>query len=216
MNPAARKKQRYRRQLRKYRKATRQQQRRDRAGSMAELRQPAGEDLPYSADLERFLSSVQQRGDVARAQRDEGMAALQQDYFDPSDPFSRTALMNRSLRQAADETFRGGAAAGRLYSGSLVAAQLEDAHRAGGQRRELERGFMGAAGELQRGYADQVGALAAEGEGALFDAARSRAADIEATSLPSFRAMGRDALGNILPKPKKKHLTKPIKPRFMR
>lgn len=138
----------------------------------------AGSPGDFDAALERFLSSQQQQADVARAQANEARGTLHNQFFNPADPFSRQALLEKSLGDSLREGLYSTASRGQLYSGALEESQA--ATRFAGQQDydAMMDEYAERAGGIDRDLADRLGALGQSSEQAIFDRTHDYSYDV--------------------------------------
>lgn len=137
----------------------------------------------YSADLERYLSGLQEQGDSATAAAAQQRAELFNRYFDPNNAFSNQAMLQRQLHQAHAENALGMGASGHLYSGALEALDAETAF--GGQQAEdaLLREYADRSGSVDSALLGATTGLTGKAEDAIWQYAAAMAADSSDTPI---------------------------------
>lgn len=147
-------------------------------------RMPA--ELAFDPVLERTLSGYQRDADVATAQAQEQREALFAQTFDPNDPFAKQALLDRNLKEAAQQnSLRFGQRSGGIYSGAMEASQGRQAFDAAQQQDSLFKAYASSMGDVERGLADTLGGLTRSSEDAIFSTTQAQAADWESAT-PEF------------------------------
>jgi len=131
--------------------------------------------LDFSAELENYLSGVLQQADVAVAQGDEAKAGLFNQYFDPNNPFSNQAMLQRQLHQAHAENALGMGASGHLYSGALEAADAQTAFSGQQAQDQMLRDYLQKFGGIERDTASVLGGATSDANKAIFDWAQQMA-----------------------------------------
>jgi hypothetical protein len=129
----------------------------------------AGNPGDFDPALERYLSGLQQQGDVARVQRDEQLGTLKNEYFNPSDPFSRQALLEKSLGDSMRENLYSSASRGQLYSGNLEEQNMATQFAGQQDYDTMLDDYADQAGGIERDYTNRLGTLGQDAEGAIFD-----------------------------------------------
>lgn len=188
----------------KWKKAKRRYERSKQAVSDAQ-RQDLQPDISFDAGLERFLSSQQREGDIAMADATEQRSSLMNSYFDPNNPFSQQALLEKSIGDTRKAQVGQFASRGRLYSGGLEHELAQDAYQGQKGRDDLSRNYGKAVTGIERGFNDKLSGLQSESEKALWSNQQRRADDLGATAAPSFAELGLNAQGGKIRKPKKKN-----------
>jgi hypothetical protein len=206
---------RYKRQMRRFRQAKRQQKNFDAAGSEEQLA-ASGPGIQFDPELEFLLSDIQKQGDRGLATRNEGLENLYNEFYDPANPFSRMALAEKSLGDSKRELDVSASSQGKLYSGQTGARMADHEFQAGQARNALHQEYLGSTGDLERGYAQQSADLGSEATRAIYDTVRRQAYDIEGTAAPTMQQMGRNAQGRMLRPPKRRFLKRPRKPKVLR
>ena len=193
---------RYRKATKAYRQDQRLQKRWDKYDKRRRHDSDLPAELPFDPQLELTLSDIQRQGDVATARSSADLAGLYSANFDPANPFSRQAELQRTLHEAHAENLTTMAARGHLYGGGLVAADRDTA-RAGLEAQDaLARDYEGRSTEILRARDDALSDLQRDAQDALFDSTQRAAEDVESTEPglgPGVRPR-REAKGLVKPK----------------
>lgn len=131
----------------------------------------------FDAGLERYLSQLQQQGDVATSRAQEERTGLYNETFDPTNPFAAQAMLKRDLDQSVAEQSIGMASRGQLYSGALEAGQSNLQHEGQRGQDQLYRTYADQMGQIDRGLADTMGGITSSADDAIWQSTQSAIGD---------------------------------------
>ena len=188
----------YRKARRKFRRKTRSQEKGQADWQAAQDQAPG---LGFDAGLDREMSDIQTDADRSRSNLVEQRGTLFNQYFDPNNPFSQQALLEKQITDQRQGRVGNYASRGRLYSGGLEHAMQGDARNALQARDSMNRGYASQVTGAERANADTLRGLTRQGEDAVWNRAQQMGANIQDTAVPSAQALG---MGKKPKKPKRK------------
>jgi hypothetical protein len=117
--------------------------------------------MPFDAGYESQVANINRdlQNTLGQTTYEEQQAKQEYGIDDPSNPYSRAALLQRSYEQGQTGATNQYAASGQLYSGALQNARTENTFQLGAQQDALQRGYQDLLNQLaQRRTAAQQSA----------------------------------------------------------